>query len=101
MRMRITPLIDGTNELDIKTLPDGRACIHWLKESADGPITIKGHPQLREMAGQLVDGRYVLVCNPKQQTINSQKQGNVRFMCMTSGELDAVTCPKCLATTGE
>lgn len=98
MRMRIKPLADGTTEVDIKLLPDGRSCIHWLRECDDGPIVIKGHTQLREVMGRKPDGQYIVVCNPKQNTVSSQKSGNTRFMCMTSGDIAAVTCPKCLAT---
>ena len=87
-------LLDGTTEIDIKLLPDGRTLIHWLKE--DGPIIIKGHPQLREAMGQPIEGHYQIACNPTQKTINSQKRGNVRFMCMATDNFAAVTCPKCL-----
>lgn len=96
MRMRVSQLQDGTNEVDIKLLPDGRACIHWLRECETGPIIVQGHPKLREAMGRPPEGRYEIACNPKQNTISSQKRGSVRFMCMTSGELDAVTCPACL-----
>ena len=97
MRMRIQPLSDGTNEVDIKLLPDGRTLIHWLRECDDGPIKLKGHPKLREAMGRPADGSYVVVCNPKQTTVNSQKRGSTRFMCITSGDPAAVTCPQCLA----
>lgn len=95
MRMRIKPLSDGTTEIDIKLIEDGRALIHWLKEDG-GPIHIKGHQQLRQVTGQLVDGKYTIVCNPKQTTVSSQKRGSIRYMCMTTTEFAAVTCPKCL-----
>ncbi len=87
-------LKDGTTELDVKLLPDGRTCIHWLKEG--GPIHIKGHKQLRELMGQKEDGQYHIACNPTQTTVNSQKRGNVRYMCIVSDNFAAVTCPKCL-----
>lgn len=98
MRMRIKPLTDGTTEVDIKLLPDGRTLIHWLRECDDGLIAVQGHPKLREVMGRPSEGKYRLVCNPKQNTINSLKRGHVRFLCMTSNELAAVTCPKCLAS---
>lgn len=98
MRMKVAPLADGTSEVDIKCLPDGRAVIHWLRECDEGAILLKGHPKLRELMGRPADGRYVVACRPKQDTINSQKRGNIRFICMTSGDLAAVTCPDCLAT---
>lgn len=94
MRMKIKPLKDGTTEVDVKLLPDGRTCIHWLKEG--GPIVIHGHPQLRQVIGQSEIGNYHIVCNPQQTTINSQKRGNVRYMCIATDSHDAVTCPKCL-----
>lgn len=96
MRLRISELADGTNEVDVKLLPDGRSLIHWLKECDDGPITIQGHAQLRQVMGRPAEGRYKLVCNPTQNTVSSQKRGNVRYICMTSGDVAAVTCPKCL-----
>lgn len=98
MRIRIKPLADGTTELDIKLLSDGRTLIHWLEECEDGPVVLKGHPRLRETMGRPADGRYRVACRPKQNTVSSQKRGNVRFMCMTSGDPAAVTCPECLST---
>ena len=97
MRLRVA-LADGTTEVDIKMLPDGRVCVHWLRECDDGPIVLNGHPELRKVMGKEPVGTYVLVCNPTQNTVNSQKRGSVRYMCMTSGDVNAVTCPKCLAT---
>lgn len=94
-------LSDGTTELDIATLPDGRTLIHWLKEIDNGPIAIKGHPELRAAVGQKVDANYQVACNPKQTTVNPQKRGSVRYMCITSGDPKAATCPKCLALAGE
>lgn len=99
MRMAIAPLADGTTEVDVKLLPDGRTLIHWLQECDDGPIRLKGHPQLRQVMGRTADGRYRVACRPTQNTVNSQKRGNVRFVCTTSGDVGAVTCPRCLATS--
>ena len=98
MRMGIQRLDDGTTEVDIKMLPDGRACVHWLQECDDGPITIVGHPRLRRVQGRPEVGKYRLVCNPKQTTVNPQKRGNVRFVCMVTGDIAAVTCPACIAS---
>lgn len=98
MRMRIAPLTDGTVEVDIKLLEDGRACIHWLLERDDGLVLLKGDPQLRAAMGRPPDGKYRLMCRPLQNTINSQKRGSVRFICMTTDDLQQVTCPVCLAT---
>lgn len=96
MRLKVQRLKDGTTEVDIKTLPDGRTCIHWLEERDDGPVEVQGHPQLRQLQGRPAVGRYMVACRPTQTTIASQKRGNVRFMCMTSGDVAAVTCPQCL-----
>jgi hypothetical protein len=96
--MRIAPLADGTTEVDVKLLPDGRACIHWLYEADDGLICIQGHEQLRAVMGAKPDGEYRLACRPKQNTINSRKIGSIRYICMTSNDLNQVTCPDCLAT---
>ena len=102
MRMKIPRLADGTEEVDIRIMDDGsgRALTHWLVECDDGPIFIMGHPELRKVAGRPSDGRYRIACRPEQDTINSQKRGSVRFICMTSGEVECVTCPACLATPG-
>lgn len=97
MRLKVRQLLDGTTEVDIKTLPDGRACIHWLQECDDGPIEIQGHKQLRSYQGASEVGRYRVACRPDQKTIASQKRGNVRYMCMTTGDIAAVTCPECIA----
>lgn len=94
MRMKIKPLKDGTSEVDVKTLPNGKTLIHWLKEG--GPIAIQGHPQLREAMGQPEIGNYHIACNPTQTSINPQKRGNVRYICVSSDNREAVTCPKCL-----
>lgn len=94
--MVIQPLIDGTTEVDIATLPDGRTLIHLLQEDEAGPVFLKGHPKLREFMGRPADGRYRVTCRPLQNTVSSQKRGNVRFMCITSGDIAAVTCPDCL-----
>lgn len=98
MRMRIPILTDGTNEVDIKLLEDGRALVHWLRECDDGLIVITGHPELRKVMGRPTDGKYTIACNTKQNTTNSQTRRNTRFLCMTSGDLAAVTCSKCLET---
>jgi len=97
VRMRIQRLADGTEEIDIKLLDDGRVHIHLLIECDDGPITIQGHAQLRNVMGRPTLGRYRVVCRPQQTTTNPQKRGNVRFMCITTGEVAAATCPACLA----
>lgn len=99
VRLRIKPLLDGTAEVDIKLLPDGRTLIHWLRECEDGKIVIQGHPKLREVMGKPTEGRYSIACRPAQTTIASQLKGTVRYLCMTSGDPAAVTCPDCLATT--
>jgi hypothetical protein len=107
--MKIAKLDDGTTEVDIKMLDDnsGRALIHWLRECPEGKIELRGHPRLREVQGAKVEqtdegpvsiGHYEVVCRPEQDTIESQKRGNVRYLCMTSGELTSVTCEKCLAS---
>lgn len=98
MRMRIAPLADGTTEVDIKLLPDGRTLVHWLRECETGLVTLVGHPKLREVMGRQPTGHYSVACRPKQNTVSSQKRGSTRFMCMISGDLAAVTCPECLAT---
>ena len=98
MRMKIATLVDGTSEVDIKLLDDGRACIHWLCEHPDGLIKLEGHPQLRAAMGREPTGTYILACRPKQNTINSQKRGGIRFICMTTDDLAQATCPDCLAT---
>lgn len=98
MRLKIKPLADGTTEVDIKLLPDGRTLIHWLRECDDGPIKLQGHPRLREVMGRPADGQYQVACRPAQNTVASQKCGSTRFMCMTSGDPAAVTCPDCLTT---
>ena len=98
MRLKVRKLVDGTTEVDIRTLPDGRSCIHWLQECADGPIRIQGHAQLRQLQGSPEFGTYRVACNEKQTTVTSQKRGNVRYLCMTTGDMTAVTCPKCIAS---
>ena len=99
VRLRIQPLADGTTEVDIKLLPDGKTLIHWLRENDDGLVVIQGHPRLREVMGRKSEGRYTLACRPLQNTVTSQKRGSVRFLCMTSNDVAAVTCPGCLATS--
>lgn len=94
MRMKIKPLSDGTSEVDVKLLPNGKTLIHWLKEG--GPIVIHGHPSLSAAMKREEIANFHIVCNPTQDTINSQKRGNVRYVCITSDNRDAVTCPKCL-----
>lgn len=98
MRLKVQQLLDGTTEVDVKTLPDGRTCIHWLQECDDGPIAIQGHAQLRGLQGRPEVGRYRVACRPQQKTVESQKRGSVRYMCMTSGDIAAVTCPACIAS---
>lgn len=107
MRMKFKRLVDGTTEVDIKLLPDGRVCVHWLIEDDAGLVKLPGHPVLTHPSvrkrrphtpGQPIWTPFRVACNPKQNTVGSQKRGNVRFICTTAVEIAGVTCPKCLAT---
>lgn len=101
MRMKMQRLKDGTDEIDVKIMDDGRTLIHWLRECEDGKIVVEKHPQLITAPwykGKDAVTKYTLVCRPEQTTVSSQKRGNVRYMCVVSGDIDAVTCPACLAT---
>ncbi len=106
MRMPVA-LKDGTREIDVKLMDDGRVLVHWLMECDDGPIMIESHPSLthpsrykdrKVVVGQPIPFKYTLACRPQQNTVNSQKRGDVRFLCMTTGDVTAATCPACLAT---
>jgi hypothetical protein len=88
--------------LNVKLLNDGsgRVCVHWLISDEQGLIECKGSiiagPQ-----GPLVDNstkKYRVACNPKQNSINPQVRNGETFMCIPTGEIRAVTCPRCLAT---
>jgi len=100
MRMKIQPLPDGTREVDIKLLDDGtgRTCTHWLRECPEGKIKIVGHEKLRAVTKHPEVRYYQLACRPEQNTVSSQKRGPVRYICTTTGDPQAATCPKCLAT---
>lgn len=95
-------LKNDKHNIDIRELPDGRACVHFLFETADGPVqtvgTIKtpaegtaGRPTLDKDAKR----RWRIPCNPKQNTINPQERNGVKYMCLSSQDVRAVTCPKC------
>jgi hypothetical protein len=87
-------------DVNYKTLPDGRTLIHWLVADEAGPITTVGMPPLMTPGGpiRLGGGKWRVACNPTQNTINPQVRNGVRYMCMTSDDVRAATCPKCLAT---
>lgn len=87
-------------DVNYKLLPDGRTLIHWLVADEDGPIKTVGLPPLSTPGGavRFVGGRWRVCCNPTQNTINPQVRNGVRYMCVTSDDVRAATCPKCLAT---
>lgn len=91
--------LNGTVNLNMRELPDGRVCIHWLVLDENGPI--RTHRQM--MVGRsasIVDKlrRWKIVCRPEQNSVNPQRRGDQTLMCMHSDDIRAVTCPDCRAT---
>lgn len=87
--------------LNVKILNDGteRVLIHWLMEAADGPIETKPNIIGTERGPLKLGGvRGRIACNPEQNSVNPQHNGQEVLMCMHSNDVRAATCPKCLAT---
>ena len=83
--------------VNVRGLDDGtgRVCIHWLVEG-DGPIKVKGHPQLRSVTGQSPEVTGFIACNPKQNSVNPQTRNGQIMVCTYTNDVQAATCPKCL-----
>ena len=82
----------------------GKLCIHFLFETPDGLIDTSGEvpPGLEENPFAKIvlnlhgPRKWRLSCRPEQNTINPQVRNGVRYICLTSNEPLAVTCPDCL-----
>lgn len=89
----------GKYKIDIKLLPDGRVCIHWLIKDENGPVKTQGRTAMTAHGPfQLGGFQGRIACNPLQNTVNPQIRNGVRYMCHYVTELQSATCPKCLAS---
>lgn len=93
-----------TPQVNLKLLPgeptdgSGRVCIHYFHECADGLISFKGHAQLRRALKLSEEVRGTIACRPQQNSVQPQTRNGVVYICAYSSELEAVTCPECLAS---
>ena len=85
--------------LVVKTLKDGRACIHWFKHDPKGPIQTSADVAISSLGPIKIGGATgKIVCHPEQNTVSSQWDGNELRMCLNSDDVRAVTCPACIET---
>lgn len=66
-------------------------CVHLFVLDGTGPIET---PKQGKMGG--VRGR--IACNPKQNTVVTRERDGVSYPCSHTLEVEAATCPDCLAT---
>jgi hypothetical protein len=81
----------------VRTLPDGRVCIHWLMRDPEGPIQTMN--QVVRGAGAMMwkGARFRCACQPERTSLNTSEVGRTVQFTHTD-DPRAATCPKCLAT---
>ena len=85
--------------VNLKQLPDGRVCYHWLRLDDKGPIKTADGVRMSSMGPIRIGGvRGTIVCNPTQNTVTPQVHGREVFVCSYTDDPRAATCPKCLET---
>ena len=102
MPTRTTPirLKNGqTRTIHIRTLEDGRDCIHWFRIDDAGPIKIKGGVVQSNQGGiQFPSKNGWVACNLRQNSILPQERGLDTFICQVSDDPRGATCPDCQKT---
>lgn len=85
--------------LNIKQTPDGKAMVHYLISSENGPIETPLRTEMTGMGRMNFGGfKGYKACDPLQNTILPQNRGGQTFLCIAVTEPRAVTCPACKET---